>query len=776
MRWSRTSRHWSKNTISQLRVAVIAIVLSLVCLVPLPGSQSLPVFAHANLVEASPAPNSTLDVAPSQVVIWFTEPIEPRLSEIQVLNARGGRADDDDLQFDPNDPTVMSVGMELVPDGTYTVAWKNVSTVDGHRVRGSYLFSVGVPISGEALEEPEGPLLQSPAEPILRWVLLLGALAMVGGLVLELFVTLPALEPRRGGAAVRELLIRLAIRSIKLTWASVAVFSVASVAQVLLQASLIYEVSVTRAIGPPAWATLSETGWGELWLWRMGLAGLFVLPAFGLTALVVRQSGERAPSGVGMVRAALGVRVVALIAGCGVLWTLSLTSHAAATIDIRNLAVIADFVHLLAAAVWVGGLFHLCVGIPLFLRILSARQRRECLARFVPRFSVVAGLSVAVLVVTGFFSGWAQVTVPEALSVLYGRVLTVKVALVAALLIIGAVNLVWVRPGLARRDGRARWLRRTVTAEVVLAVLVLGTVGLLTSLEPARQVASRMGIGAPEAPSFQDTDEGTTMTLRVDPGRVGANDLTIRLEDRLGRPITNATDVRARVKYVDSDLGEDTSSSTPVGDGSYVLEGVPLSIAGAWQVELLVNRTDAFDSRTAFRFEVAPGGGSWAIAPSPERAGLLFGGGLVLLGVVFMAMAIPLGGWFTRAGAGVMVPGIVGLAIGVVFLVNTPIGQTSPELVNPFPPTPDSLETGEAVYLKTCQTCHGDGGRGDGPTAPGLNPPPADLVVHVPLHPEGDLFGYIHDGIPGTAMVPLGGVLAEDEIWHVVNYVRTFEE
>ena len=732
--------------------------------------------AHANLVEANPAPNSTLDAAPSQVIIWFTEPIEPRLSEIRVLDAQGARVDDGSPQFDANDPTVMSVGMGPVPDGTYTVAWKNVSTVDGHRVRGSYLFSVGVPISGETLEEPEGALLQSPIEPALRWLLLLGALAMVGGLVLELFVTLPVLQPRQGEAAVRELLARLAIRSIKLTWASVAVFSVASLAQLLLQASLIHEVSVAEAFGTPAWSTVRETAWGGLWLWRMGLTGLFVLLAVGLTALAARGSGGRTSSGVGTVRAALGVRVLALVAGCVVLWTLSLTSHAAATAGIRNLAVAADFAHLFAAAVWVGGLFHLCIGIPLFLRILSARQRRDYLGRLAPRFSVVAGLSVAVLIVTGVFSGWAQVTVPEALSVPYGRVLTLKVGLVAALLIIGAVNLFWVRPGLARRDGRGIWLRRTVVAEVVLAVLVLGTVGLLTSLEPARQVASRMGIGAPEAPSFRDTDEGTTMLLSVDPGRVGTNDLTVRLEDRLGRPIANATDVRARVKYADSDLGEETSSATSVGDGSYVLEDVPLSIAGAWQVELLVNRPNAFDSRTAFRFEVAPGAGSWAIAPSPERAGLLFGGGLVALGVVFMVMALPLGGWFTRAGAGVMVPGIVGLAIGVVFLVNAPFGQTGPELVNPFPPTPDSLEAGEAVYLKTCQTCHGDGGRGDGPTAAGLNPPPADLVVHVPLHPEGDLFGYIHDGIPGTAMVPLGDVLTEDEIWHVVNYIRTFEE
>ena len=41
--------------------------------------------------------------------------------------------------------------------------------------------------------------------------------------------------------------------------------------------------------------------------------------------------------------------------------------------------------------------------------------------------------------------------------------------------------------------------------------------------------------------------------------------------------------------------------------------------------------------------------------------------------------------------------------------------------------------------------------------APGLRPPPADLVVHVLLHADHDLFQTISDGISGTAMAPFGG-------------------
>ena len=462
------------------------------------------------------------------------------------------------------------------------------------------------------------------------------------------------------------------------------------------------------------------------------------------------------------------------------LWTLSLTSHGAATPGIRSAALLSDYLHLVASAVWMGALFHFCLGIPLALRSLSARERRDCFSSMVPRFSVVAVLSVAVLVVTGLFNSWAQVTILPAMGTPYGLALLVKVVLVAALLLFGAMNLLWVRPAIRDKGERVVWLKRFVNAEVVLAVLVLGSVAVLTSLEPARQVASRQGIGAPPPPVFRDTDEGTIMSLSVEPRQVGGNSLTVSLEDRLGNPITNASDVRLRMRYLDSDLGDETASAIAVGDGSYLLEGAQFSLAGAWQVELLVTRPDAFDARTAFRFEMDAGGASssTAISPSPGTANALLGGGLVLLGVLFMVTALPLGGWFTRAGAGVMAPGILGLCVGIFLVVNSPLFQTDQrsDMVNPFPPNPESLQVGKETYGLHCQSCHGDTGRGDGPAGVGLDPPPADLTIHVPLHPDGDLFGFIEDGVPGTGMAPLGGVLTDDEIWHVINYIRTLEE
>ena len=95
---------------------------------------------------------------------------------------------------------------------------------------------------------------------------------------------------------------------------------------------------------------------------------------------------------------------------------------------------------------------------------------------------------------------------------------------------------------------------------------------------------------------------------------------------------------------------------------------------------------------------------------------------------------------------------------------------------NPFPLTQESVAMGRATYDTSCATCHGDQGRGDGPAGVALNPPPADLAIHVPLHTDSELYGFIANGIEGTPMVAQLGNLTSDEIWHLVNYIRTISE
>ena len=676
------------------------------------------ILAHANVDSADPAPDSVLDEAPDRVVIRFTEPLEPSFSEIRVLDSSGARVDNGDSAVDRTNPEVMSVSLRPLADGTYTVGWKNVSTVDGHRVRGSFVFSVGEPSGGTAAIAVEESLFQSPIEPVVRWLVLLGVLVVAGAASFELAVAGPVLK-RRGFNDRLRLLWEL--RSTRLKATALCLLILASAVQLVMQASAIYEQPILSVLRGPVGTVLAETDWGRLWVWRMGLAADIA----GVMFAQVRRYGPET-----------GLALFSLGLGVGLLATLSLTSHAAATVGIRGPAVASDLLHMVAASVWVGGLAGLLLLAATTVTTLAGPQRRRVLAAVVPRFSVLAGLSAATLVVTGAYSAWAQVTIVEALAVPYGTTLLAKIAFVCGLLVLGAVNLLWVKPRLATDDSAARWLRRLVGAEVTVAVLIVLSVGFLTALEPARQVASRQGLGLPDSIGFSETVEGADLALRIEPGSVGPNRFEISLADRLGKPIDNASEVNVRVSYLDDDLGEQVLQAAPVGRGLYVAEEGRFSMAGAWQAELVVRRPDAFDARTGFRFEVGAGG-SGTIAPSPEMGRVLLGGGLVVLGVLFLAMGMPLGGLFTLRGAGVMTPGVLGLLAGVVLLFNSElIGTPGVASRNPFTPDAESLRIGAKVYADTCLACHGEAGLGDGPAGVGLEPPPADLVVHVPLHSD----------------------------------------
>lgn len=155
--------------------------------------------------------------------------------------------------------------------------------------------------------------------------------------------------------------------------------------------------------------------------------------------------------------------------------TLTLTSHAAA--EGGFLPPVADWLHVAAASVWLGGL----LGFPLVLlgplRAVPERRRAKLRWRLVRRFSRVATLAVMALVVTGLYATLLHVPDVEGLLYTpYGRALLIKLGLSVLLLAAGGVNLIL--------KGRGPF-GRTVSAELVLALCVLVATGFLSSLPPA---------------------------------------------------------------------------------------------------------------------------------------------------------------------------------------------------------------------------------------------------------------------------------------------------
>ena len=96
------------------------------------------------------------------------------------------------------------------------------------------------------------------------------------------------------------------------------------------------------------------------------------------------------------------------------------------------------------------------------------------------------------------------------------------------------------------------------------------------------------------------------------------------------------------------------------------------------------------------------------------------------------------------------------------------------DLTSPIAATPEALQAGRALFRERarCTQCHGERGRGDGPLAATLSPAPADLVLHVPQHTDGELFYFVSRGVPGSAMPAWESVLSEPDRWKLVHYLH----
>jgi copper resistance protein C len=98
-------------------------------------------FAHATLDHAAPRVGSTVSSAPKEIVLWFTQKLEPAFSSIEVRNEQGASVTAGKATV-IGDRTQLRVPLKPLPPGRYKVVWR-VLSVDTHRTQGDFAFRVG---------------------------------------------------------------------------------------------------------------------------------------------------------------------------------------------------------------------------------------------------------------------------------------------------------------------------------------------------------------------------------------------------------------------------------------------------------------------------------------------------------------------------------------------------------------------------------------------------------------------------------------------------------
>ena len=522
------------------------VALAVLAAVALTGGTAL---GHAAYVKSNPASDARLARSPTEIRVTFSEPPDPRGSDIAVLASPAGvRADRGNVRAATDEANTLVVSVPALAEGGYLVSWTALSTVDGHETRGTFAFVIG---SGPLPVIPDiGPASPPPGAIELagRALSFAGIAIVIGGAFFALFVRRPDDEAERR----RERRLGIAGGAL------------------LVGGSLL----VLASYG----ATPDRV---RLFLLLRAAAGLVAIGAYALPVRV----------GLDMRR-----EIAALSGLAAGLWA-TLVSHAAASSEPRYLAL--DFIHVIAVSVWSGGVLALLV-LP-----LRARLDPRALGATVWRFSLTALVAVAVLVSTGVLQSLDRLVLLEDLyETPYGIALLAKVALLVALLVLGALNLLlWgprLRAGLAARSG----LVRAVTLETAMFALVLAATAFLTALPPPAQA---------NAAAFDETQRvgGVRIELLMPSTSPGRNRFVVRVTQGLV-PVTNAERVALRFTMVEHDMGEQELIATPRAPGEYVAEGSPTAMFGTWKVQTIVRLPGRPDLRALFTVPISDTGGGVA--------------------------------------------------------------------------------------------------------------------------------------------------------------------
>ncbi len=753
-------------THARRRVVIVLVLLAVIAL--LDGRST---HAHGYILRSIPQDRAVVPRAPSRIQIWFTENLEPRFSTLNAINEKGELIPLEEVGVAPNNPAQLTGRLpSSLPNGAYVVTVRAAFASDGHVGVETIIFWVGQAMDTMTSVGGRPTEAAIPLEVIWRILTLVPLSVLFGAFLLYQMVLLPGwgnLKYKAGGLPPR-VMARLS----GLIWMAIVIAGAGSVLALLQQSEALFSTTMEDVIRSQLWSVvLRGTQFGDMLSIRL--------------VLIVLAAGIQAGSQYLSTR---HPRLVTLLwslnaaTPAAILGTISLSSHATGSTLWPLLSIVADWLHLLANAAWIGGLVTLTFTLPVALGPLGGAERRAALVVALRRFSVLGVAAVAMMAVTGIYSGLLYVRQPTDLSnTSYGQTLIFKALLIIPLLLIAFYHHISVTHGrmamLAQRLGipeRVMSLSTSVFVESVVGVGVILVAAVLTATPPPVPPEARARI---DPPTQTQTVSDVQVRLSIDPGAAGSNTYTVALS-RGDQPLAGAQ-VRFRVANPLLDKRSSLLALDNMGDGTYFGAGADLERAGEWQalVDALPGST-SLPIRAAFHWQVP----DTAPNPTERQATPLnwFAGAMVLAMAGVWAYPVTFGRMRTtrlRPEVVVIATLAVMLAVAITLLGDWFVSDSSqridalrnppPQVVNRVWPDAASLAAGRTIYEVQCVGCHGHNGAGDGPLA--LQNPasaPGDFRDRLPNKRDEDLFQRIPH-----ANTPLE--LTDTDRWNVINYLRS---
>ena len=488
--------------------------------------------AHAEVLLASPSPGTGLAQAPAAVVIKFSEPLNPSLSRIEVLDASGSDVSSGPTEAITGDPQAMRRPVGLLQIGQYTVRWTSVSALDGHILRGSYSFAVGTGAN------PGTSLADSPLDSE-------GPIGLVGR-----FIELIAL-----GTWFASTLLGHPSRRAGLDPTKIARLG-------RLAPTLAFGGALLTLMSTTLVATGSLTAIGSVLASPSGEARLVVLGATSISVLLGGRSG----------RLALILAAVAIVAEAA-------SGHAASSV-LPAVAIPSFAIHLSAVGIWIYAIGASLLAAPSVLRALGT---------FTP-YAVTAAVLTAG---TGLVNAVLELSDPaDLVGTGYGLALVAKSLAFVLMASFGLLHFVWRRRPTITESRMRGPVRAEATAAVVALLLATLLVGFPNPPREAEASASELTttdpvlgeLGGRDALSIADASGPFIVGLTILPPRPGPAEVRVQVVGvEAGDGVRNARlTASAGARSDQFPLGEACGLGCFAGNATF-------AAAGDWQLKVEID-------------------------------------------------------------------------------------------------------------------------------------------------------------------------------------------
>ncbi len=542
--------------------------------------------AHPFTEETIPNLGSNAPVGTSEVIVYFSEPVDINFSEIKVFDSSGNQIDNKDTDY-YEDKLSLIVTTSPLDDGVYTASVKVLSKIDGHLVPSAFLFGVGnVIIQDTNLPDVDSEIIFFP-EAGARFPGILGQTIVLGAVIASLLIW-----GTQNKQLIKEELDKVEIfhhgKFMSITGIGLMLVFISDILMIIVQ-TLRLETSPIDVI---------QTYFGTVWFARMVITIVLLGIWFGMDRKKTLSKKNQIPM---------------LVASLMLISTSSLIGHGAASEQMGALAL--DYIHNLVAAIWIGGIIYFVFTLlPTFSQLKDANREKMSLV-MIPRFSIAFIISVGIVIITGPTLMWfLETDVGLITESVFGQLIILKIAIAAIMVGLGGFFQLRVQKNAEKNFSSGKILvfkklKKSLKVDAILGIILLVVVALLTNgTLPAGEIQK---VDAQEIIyGFKTIEfsENAKFDIDISPFSSGTNTILVKVSDFEGNQLYDSEQIHVKISNPSKNISpiEVPVNYKNLSDPIQFQGELTFGFSGEWLVEIEAQRTENANESIMLNLLVKP--------------------------------------------------------------------------------------------------------------------------------------------------------------------------